>query len=819
MAQNSFWKLIGLNKANEANRQQAPNTVSADNKPKTEAERIKKSLHEIAGQTRVWKYPPLSLLSTYSGPPAERGDIKKIADNIEKVLNSFGVQAMITEVNGSPFYTQYALKLALGTREQEIIDLKEIIASHLGIASNDLNIYPITQRNLTAIDVKNKIPEDITFRYLLGSEEMRAYISKLAIVLGYDNVAQPAIADINLLQNVFIWGYNRSELENLLNSILLSLLFRNSPDETKLIIIDPHKTSFINYNGIPHLLTPIVVEPEKILSSLKWSLAEVDRRFRLFQTMSVRNLHGYNEMSGFQALPYVVIIINELAELMTFAPDEFEDAITNLTKNSNTTGVYLLITSQLPNSFRLIRKFKDNFKSRISFKLQNSGESMSLLDQLGAEKLSNSKDMLLVSLTNNEVKNIHEVDISDSEIKNTISFLKNSGIVPEYTHEATEMPIGRLSDSKVIPGKDDLLEEAIRVVTQYDRASASLLQRRLKVGYARAARILDELEEIGIVEVGAGSAPRAVLIRDANDFLSKHEANAKTDDIRLESANLQKSLSHHEPKLEETTTEESSIQDAKNSNMVAKNEAAIQMKEEENYKGVVKEYKNYMEKFCEIAEREVSNIDEWGDENWQVFPRLMKECISRIARNLFSDAYLKSKVAMDKYIDNWFETDLTGENIKVKNNAPLWVRNLFIKDLPEAFSDYHKKRKKKILNKDVNVNNMTGVEFENYIATILKDFGFNVSGTPVTGDQGADLIATKNDKVLVIQAKRYSGAVGNKAIQEVMGALNYYGGDNAVVITNSKFTPAAKKLARKCKVILVEKSELNNIDSKLKADN
>lgn len=824
MLGNNFWKLIGLNKKNEtkedvsAKKQgEVNNNTQTINSSKPQIADV--LIQNVNEKVMVWRYPSLSLLSDYVGLPANRGDVKRNADTIEKTLDSFGIQAKVAEVNGGPTYTQYVLRYAIGTRLEDIFNLREIIAANLTTSEENIRIYQIEQTSTIAIDIKNITSEPINFKYLLASEEMRKHRSKLAVVLGQDNLSRPLIADLDKLQNILICGYNNLELETLINSFLLSLLFRNSPDELKLILIDPKRVELTEYNDIPHLLTPVVTEPEKILSALKWSLAEIHRRYKLFQSVGVKNIQSYNEMSSYQALPYVVIIINDLTDLMTFAPVEIEEAILGLTKDAHTVGVYLIIAAELPANLKSVRGLRHSFKSKILFKTQNSGVSDSLLGQPGAEKLTGNNDMLLVSFESHKTDTIYGVQIQNLEVENLINYLKNSGIAPTYATE-TKMPVGKL---------DDLFEEAVRTVSQYDRASISLLQRMLRIGYARASWIIDELEEAGVVGTGEGSKPRDVLVRNADEFFS----NVDLDKLNKVKQENQKSTEHiladvlvqnkETPQQSNNTQEEQSTdnnalqEDIKiKEKNIAENETELVKKENKIYQDILKEYKHYIEKFCEIAEREVSNVDEWGDENLRVFPKLMKECLSRIARGLYKEAYLKSKVATDRYIDDWFEIDLTGENIQVKNKAPLWARNLFTNDLPETFSDYHKERQKKILSIKVNVNNMTGVEFESYIATILKDSGFNVSGTPTTGDQGADLIATKDNKIFVIQAKRYSGTVGNKAIQEVVGALSYYEGDVAVVVTNSKFTLSAKKLARKCNAILVEKSELNNIASKLK---
>lgn len=236
---------------------------------------------------------------------------------------------------------------------------------------------------------------------------------------------------------------------------------------------------------------------------------------------------------------------------------------------------------------------------------------------------------------------------------------------------------------------------------------------------------------------------------------------------------------------------------------------------QKEYESIQEKYKNYIEKYYELAEREVSTLDEWGDENWDVLDKLKKECIFRIAKNIYIDSYNKNKESTTNHINAWFSEYTWEGDGKLSSEAPYWVKMLYNHDLQVNFIEYHNKRKTHNKTTVVDFNTMTGIDFENYLSQALKQHGFNVSGTPVTGDQGADLIATKDNKIYVIQAKRYSGVVGNKAIQEAVAAKSFYNGDIAAVATNSTFTSAAKTLARKNKVILVDKSELPKIYSLL----
>src|SRR3990167_6759541 len=306
-------------------------------------------VQNVAGKGIVWKYPPLSLLSDKVGSPAERGDVKKSADIIEKTLDSFGIQANVAEVNGGPAVTQYALEISAGTKIAKIANLQHDIALSLATPTGTVRIEaPIPGKSLVGIEVPNHSLEIVGLKNILASDEMSKHKSKLAVSLGRDTASKPMIVDIDRMPHCLVAGTTGSGKSILINSMISSLLFRNSPDELKLILIDPKRVELTNYNGIPHLLTPVITEPEKILSSLKWAMAEMDRRYKLFQSAGVRNITGFNEMSGYVALPYIVIVIDELADLMMFAPVEIEDAITRIAQLARATGIHLVVATQRP---------------------------------------------------------------------------------------------------------------------------------------------------------------------------------------------------------------------------------------------------------------------------------------------------------------------------------------------------------------------------------------------------------------------------------------------------------------------------------------
>lgn len=480
-------------------------------------------VQNLAGQTKVWKYPPLSLLSDKVGSAADRGDVKRSASIIEKTLDSFGIQARVAEVNGGPAVTQYALEISAGTKISKIANLQHDLALALATPTGTVRIEaPIPGKSLVGIEVPNRSLEVVGLKHVLASDEMGKHKSKLAVVLGRDTSSKAMVVDLDRMPHCLIAGTTGSGKSIMLNAFITSLLFRNSPDELKLILIDPKRVELTNYNGIPHLLTPVITEPEKILSSLKWAMAEMDRRYKLFQSAGVRNIVGFNEMSGFQALPYIVIIIDELADLMMFAPVEIEDAITRIAQLARATGIHLVVSTQRPSVDVITGLIKANIPCRIAFNVSSMIDSRVILDGPGAEKLLGRGDMLFLPPDASKPLRIQGVFVQDQEINNLIKYLKATGIAPQYTAEVTAMPLGRLGGGSS-GDRDELFEEAVRTVCQYDRASASLLQRRLKVGYARAARMLDELEEAGIVGVGEGSKPRDVLVKNADEYFAAQQ--------------------------------------------------------------------------------------------------------------------------------------------------------------------------------------------------------------------------------------------------------------------------------------------------------
>lgn len=484
---------------------------------------------------KLWEYPDVSLLSDGPGEKADRGDVRKNADVIEKTLDSFGIQAQVVEVNPGPAVTQYAIKIALGTKVSKITSLASDMALALAAPTGQVRIEaPIPGRDLVGIEIPNRGLEFVTLKRMLISDAMRKAKSKLAVCMGLDVSGNPLVGDIAKMPHVLVAGTTGSGKSVLLNAFICSLLFRTTPADVRMILVDPKRVELVGYNGIPHLLTPVIVETDKILSALRWAVTEMERRYKQFAEVGVRNIDGFNELSGFQALPYIVIIIDELADLMSYAPVEVEDTICRIAQMARATGIHLVIATQRPSVDVITGLIKANVPSRIAFNVSSMIDSRVIIDMPGAEKLLGRGDMLFIPPDQAKPMRIQGTFVSDKEVQKVVEFFKSKQVAVEYTEEVLSQPAGAMkkggggAGSGSSDGKDHLFEDALRLVCQYDKASASLLQRRLSVGYARAARILDQLEQAGIIGPGEGSKPRDVLIKNPDDYLAQQAESQST---------------------------------------------------------------------------------------------------------------------------------------------------------------------------------------------------------------------------------------------------------------------------------------------------
>ncbi len=479
----------------------------------------------------VWEYPPISLLSHHHDKKAERGDVKKTAGLIEKTLQSFGIQARVVEINLGPSVTQFAIEIALGTKLSKITSLANDLALATQAHTGQVRIEaPIPGRNLVGIEIPNRNLEIVSLKTMLSSPQIKTQKSRTAVPLGLDVSGNPIIADISRMPHVLIAGTTGSGKSVLVNAFISSLLFRNSPNEVKLILIDPKRVELTAYNDIPHLLTPVVVEADKAVSALKWALKEMDRRYTRFAEAGVRNIDSYNELAGFQALPYIVIFIDELADLMALAPVDVEDSIARLAQMARATGIHLVLATQRPSVDVITGLIKANIPCRIAFSVSSMIDSKVILDTPGAEKLLGRGDMLFIPPEQAKPTRIQGAFVSEQDVKRLINFIKSRGIPVNYTEEVVQQKVsmkgkggGGIADDDA---QDELFEESVKVVLQAGKASSSYLQRRLSVGFNRAAKILEQLEREGIVGPPDGSKPREVDVRRAEEFLQGQSGNS-----------------------------------------------------------------------------------------------------------------------------------------------------------------------------------------------------------------------------------------------------------------------------------------------------
>ncbi len=467
--------------------------------------------------SQIWEYPPATLLSDSKVEGANRGDVAKNATTIEKTLDSFGIKARVVEINLGPAVTQYALESAQGTKIAKIKNLQNDLALSLASPTGTVRIEaPIPGKSLVGVEVPNLSPSLVTLKSIMVSEAMKASKSKLSVSLGLDVSGSSVVIDICRMPHILMAGSTGSGKSTLIHAFLATLLFRCSPEELRLILVDTKRVELTEYADIPHLLTPVITESEKVLAALKWSIGEMERRYKLFQNARVRDVDAYNDLSGFQALPYIVILVDELADMMQLAPVEAEKAVCRLAQMARATGIHLVLSTQRPSVDVLTGLIKANIPCRIAFNVTSQIDSRVIIDQMGAEKLLGRGDMLYLPPDSSKPLRIQGVYVHPSELHSLLDFIRSNNISPTYEEEVTAGATLKVSGAT---SEDELFDEAVRVICEYDRASASLLQRRLRIGYARAARLLDEMEGQGIVAGSDGSKPREVLIHTPPDLM------------------------------------------------------------------------------------------------------------------------------------------------------------------------------------------------------------------------------------------------------------------------------------------------------------
>lgn len=477
-----------------------------------------------------YSYPPIELLQESKNLP--KGDTTKElranADRLVDTLKSFGVQTRIVDISRGPAVTRYELQPSAGVKISKITNLADDIA--LNLAAGGVRIEaPIPNKAAIGIEVPNKIVSTVPIREILETEAFTTAKSKLSVVLGKDITGEPAVADIGKMPHVLIAGATGSGKSVCINSLIVSLLYKATPDEVKLLMIDPKVVELGSYNGIPHLLSPVVTDPKKAAGALCTMVGEMLRRYKLFADCNVRDLTGYNKLAeereDLQPMPQIVIIIDELADLMMASPKDVEDYICRLAQMARAAGMHLVIATQRPSVDVITGVIKANIPSRISFAVSSQIDSRTILDMGGAEKLLGRGDMLFYPVGSAKPTRIQGCFVTDNEVEDVVSYIKNYScanydeqLIEEIEKNAAQVGSkgsGTKANNSADDGSDstdELFDKAIEVVVEAGQASTSLLQRRLKVGYARAARLVDEMEQAGIVGPFEGSKPRQVLI-------------------------------------------------------------------------------------------------------------------------------------------------------------------------------------------------------------------------------------------------------------------------------------------------------------------
>ncbi|MDP4127399.1 MAG: DNA translocase FtsK 4TM domain-containing protein [Bacillota bacterium] len=440
---------------------------------------------------------------------------KDLADNVrilEETLGSFGVKVKVTQVTQGPAITRYEAQPAPGVKVSKITNLADDIA--LSLASADVRIEaPIPGKSVVGIEVPNKEVAMVHFREVLETSEYQGTSSKLALCLGKDITGTPVIADLTRMPHLLIAGATGSGKSVCINTLIHSILFKARPDEVKFLLVDPKMVELANYNGIPHLIAPVVTDSRKAAGALKWIVTEMETRYELFASSGVRDIVRYNFLRSqdktdeHPSLPYVVVIIDELADLMMVAPGEVEDAICRLAQMARAAGIHLIVATQRPSVDVITGLIKANIPSRIAFAVSSQTDSRTILDMNGAEKLLGRGDMLYYPMGASKPLRVQGCYLGDKEVENVVEYLQLQA-KPEY-QEIPNMDIGNTQKEEM---EDELFYQAAQLFIENGTASVSLIQRRLRIGYTRAARLMDFLEEKGVVGAYEGSKPREVLM-------------------------------------------------------------------------------------------------------------------------------------------------------------------------------------------------------------------------------------------------------------------------------------------------------------------
>lgn len=474
---------------------------------------------------------PLNLLNQRTGTPSS-GDINANKEKIRKTLENFGIEVEMGNTSTGPTVTQYTLKPQEGVKLAQITALSNDLA--LALAAHPIRIEaPIPGKSLAGVEVPNSVIAVVGLREVLQSNRFRTgRKSNLTMAIGRDVAGDPYMADLGKMPHLLIAGATGSGKSVCINSVIISFLYQNSPDDLKFILIDPKRVELSVYNGIPHLLTPVITDAKKTINALKWAVNEMDRRYDILAEVGKRNIESYNQ-SHEDHLPYIIIMIDELADLMSVAAKEVESLIVRLAQMARAVGIHLVLATQRPSVNVITGLIKANITARIAFAVASQTDSRTILDMAGAEKMLGRGDMLFITAELSKPKRLQGAYVDDKEIKRVVKFLREAA-EPDYLEEVTErkvdfaMPGMAGSVAYGADEGDEHLDEARDLVIRAGKASASYLQRHLRIGYSRAARILDLLEAEGVIGPGDGAKPRDVLVRNQD---TRNQSEAEERDL------------------------------------------------------------------------------------------------------------------------------------------------------------------------------------------------------------------------------------------------------------------------------------------------
>lgn len=491
-----------------------------------------------------WKSPSLELLEKKQNP-ADAGDVQHNAQIIKETLGEFSIDVEMEGANIGPKVTQYTLKPPSGVKLTRITALETNIA--LNLAAQSLRIEaPIPGQRAVGIEVPNRRAADVRIRGILESKQWNGSNEPLGFAIGKDISGDAVVGTLNKMPHLLVAGQTGSGKSVMINTLLTSLLYRNSPAQMKLILVDPKQVEMAPYEDIPHLLTPVITEPEKTISALKWAVNEMERRYKLLAEAKIKDIKTYNQsLAGSRgrkiavadedgeaeevdgAMPYIVIVIDELADLMMVAARDVESLIVRLAQKARAVGIHLVLATQRPSVDVITGLIKANVPARIAFTVASQVDSRTILDQIGAEKLLGQGDMLFKTADLPKPKRIQGAWVMDEEVMKITDHLRMQS-APQYNDDIVSQPVQLNGKGGVVmdyggEGGDDMYQDALRVVIESRKASTSLLQRRLRIGYARAARIIEEMEEQGVIGAADGSRPRDVLVNSMDELNATEE--------------------------------------------------------------------------------------------------------------------------------------------------------------------------------------------------------------------------------------------------------------------------------------------------------